>query len=358
VENETIKAFFKRFYHTRSLIGLTMKLRSYFATVLVTGILAACTKDYSAQLPGSSPDTAMGSNYGSAIYTLGGSPYACTTDSIFGTYVYGRALDSSVLVSGIGTYVINTANIYGISFHASGIFKTLGVQNVSLYGSGTPIAAGTFNYIPGLNGCSFALTISGASTTIDCKACVYMPTCEGSQYTYIDSIPNSGSNVRIADYLSVADTMIDGIDYRRIITPNGYGYYNCSGGMTTFLVYNMVPTFSGGHILVPFKHIVLEANSAIGASWSSNVANSYGQNFAYVYYIAEKGISRTVLDSTYSDVIHVGTIIHLTSGGVTTSIGTEDFYYARNIGLIERDSSDYTGTIKSQTFLQSYSVPQ
>jgi|GEM_PF-822637 hypothetical protein len=341
-----------------------MKLRYYFATVLVTGILAACTKDYSAALPGSSPDTAMGSNYGSAIYTLGGSPYACTTDSIFGTYVYGQTLDSSnrvvvsVLVSGIGTYAINTANIYGISFHASGIFKTLGVQNISLYGSGTPIAAGTFNYIPGLNGCSFALTIAGASTTIDCKACVYMPTCEGSTYTYVDSVSNSGSQVRNADYLSVADTMIGGIDYRRIITPGGYGYYNCSGGTTIFLEYNEVPTIDGGHVPVAFKHIVLEANAAIGASWSSNLANSYGQNFSYVYYIAEKGITRTVLDSVYSQVIHVSTAIHLISGGANTIIGTEDFYYARNIGLIERDSLDYNGAIKSQTFLQSYSVPQ
>jgi hypothetical protein len=340
-----------------------MKLRYYFATVLVTGILAACRKDYSAQVAGS-PDTAMGSNYGSAIYTLGGSPYACTTDSIFGTYVYGQALDSSnrvvvsVIVSSIGTYSINTATIYGIAFHASGIFKTLGVQNVSLYGSGTPVAAGTFNYIPGSNGCSFALTITGASITIDCKACVYMPTCEGSTYTYIDSVPNNGSHARVANYLSVADTMIDGLDYRRIITPAGYGYYNCSNGTTIFLVYNEVPTITGDYVPVAFKHIVLEANAAIGASWSSNVANSYGQNFAYVYYIAEKGISRTVLDSVYNDVIHVGTIIHLTTGGVTTSIGTEDFYYARNIGLIESDSSDYAGNIKSQTFLQSYSVPQ
>jgi len=341
-----------------------MKLRYYIATLLATGIFAACTKDYSAELPGSSPDTVMGSNYGSAVYTLSGSPYACTTDSIFGTYVQGQAIDSSnrvvvsVLVTSIGTYSITTATLYGISFHASGIFKTLGVQNVSLYGSGTPIAAGTFNYIPGTNGCSFALTISGPNTVIDCKACAYVPTCEGSTYTYIDSVPSSGSTLRNEDYLSVSDTTIGGVPFRKIVSPTGNEYYDCANGTSTLLVYNMVPTISGDYVPVPYQHIVLEANAAIGASWSSNIANSYGQNFSYMYYIAEKGITRTVLDSVYSQVIHVSTAIHLISGGANTIIGSEDFYYARNIGLIERDSLDYNGTIKSQTLLQSYSVPQ
>jgi hypothetical protein len=337
-----------------------MKLRNHIAILLAAGVFAACTKDYSVESPGSS----IGNSYGSSVYTLQGSPYACTMDSIFGTYVQGQALDSvnrvvvSVSVSSVGTYAISTATIYGISFHASGIFKTLGVQNVSLYGSGTPLAAGTFNYIPGANGCSFALTISGPDTVIDCKACDYMPTCEGSTYTYIDSVPSYGSTLRNADYLSVSDTSIGGLAYRRIISPGGYSYYNCVNGTTTMLVYNMAPTITGTYIPVPFQHIVLESNAAIGASWSSNVANSYGQNFSYVYYIAEKGIARTVLDSVYSQVIHVNTAIHLISGGTNTIIGSEDFYYARNVGLIERDSSDNNGTIKAQTFLQSYSVPQ
>jgi hypothetical protein len=343
-----------------------MKPLHYLATIfLVASVFVSCTKDYSAELPGSSPDASKGYSYGSAVFSLNGSPYACTSDSILGTYIVGKLLDSSnrivisVLVDTVGTYTIYTGNSYGISFSGTGLFKTLGVQNISLYGYGTPTNSGTFNYTPGLHGCSFALTITGTAITSDCKSCIYIPTCQGSSYTYMDSVESSTQwHPRNVNFLTAKDTLLDGIGFTSVHSQAGYSYYSCSNGTTIQVVYNEVPTITGDNALVAFKHIVLEANAALGAAWISNVANSYGQNYSYVYRMAEKGISRQVLDSTYSEVIHVHTAINITSGGNTYSVGSEDFYYARNIGLIEKDSSDYSNVIRARTCLKSYAVPQ
>jgi hypothetical protein len=341
-----------------------MKFSHFLATLLVAAIFTSCSKDYSAELPGASPDAVQGFSYGSAVFTLNGSPYACTSDSILGVYNTGKALDSSnrivisVLVDTPGTYTIYTANQYGISFSGIGLFTTLGVQNISLYGSGTPLTAGTFNYIPGVNGCSFAVTITGGPITTDCKSCIYMPTCSGSTYSYMDSVGSGQWHTRRADFLSIADTSIAGDPYTSVASESGYSYYSCADGTTIELVYNVVPDFQGGTSLIASKHIALESNAALGAAWISNVANSYGQNFSYVFRVAEKGISRNVFDSTYTNVIHINTAINVTVGSNTTTVGSEDFYYARGIGLIEKDSSSYNGVILTKTVLQSYSVPE
>jgi hypothetical protein len=69
---------------------------------------------------------------------------SCTSASFQGTYYKGTTLGSanivtvSVNVISPGTYTITTGQSDGISFSGNGTFTTTGVQQVTLFGSGTP----------------------------------------------------------------------------------------------------------------------------------------------------------------------------------------------------------------------------
>jgi len=84
-----------------------------------------------------------------------------------GTYIVGTALTAAntavinVNVTSPGIYNISTTTVNGISFSATGTFNITGPQQVTLNGTGTPTAAGTFNYpvSGGGNTCSFPVTI-------------------------------------------------------------------------------------------------------------------------------------------------------------------------------------------------------
>jgi len=100
---------------------------------------------------------------GTATYSLIESTGSCSSFSIVGTYNVGKILTASnyakvsVTITSPGTYTIATQQVNGITFTASGTFTTTGIQTVQLNGSGTPIAAGTFIYTPGVSSCSIVV---------------------------------------------------------------------------------------------------------------------------------------------------------------------------------------------------------
>lgn len=109
---------------------------------------------------------------GSAVFTLSGAPAACTNAVVSGAYEAGVALGATnsiviaVNVSTAGSYTISTAAVNGISFIGSGTFTSTGPQTIALTGSGIPTAAGTFSFTPGINGCTFSVTVgSGGGGT-------------------------------------------------------------------------------------------------------------------------------------------------------------------------------------------------
>lgn len=113
-----------------------------------------------------------GSATGGAIYTLGGAPGACSGATVSGSYIQGTAMGAGnavtleVNVTQIGTYTIAAASVNGMVFTATGLFTTTGVQNVTLSGSGLPVAAGIFNVTAtnGTSSCTFSVTVLPAGT--------------------------------------------------------------------------------------------------------------------------------------------------------------------------------------------------
>jgi hypothetical protein len=113
-----------------------------------------------------------------ATFTLSGAPAACAPITVNGAYAVASALGASntavvqvnVLTTGVYTLTTNTVN--GMTFSKSGLFTAAGIQNVTLQGSGTPIAAGTSTLKPqiGTSSCTFDVVVTAAPTGIyTCK---------------------------------------------------------------------------------------------------------------------------------------------------------------------------------------------
>ncbi|MCW3109076.1 MAG: hypothetical protein JWQ09_3582 [Segetibacter sp.] len=101
-----------------------------------------------------------------AAYTLVGSPGKCANANINGSYFAGISLNSSnsvqveVKVTAVGTYIISTNAVNGISFSASGNFSDTGFYQVVLEAHGIPGSSGMYQLqIPGTNGCFFPLEV-------------------------------------------------------------------------------------------------------------------------------------------------------------------------------------------------------
>ena len=109
--------------------------------------------------------TGGGGGGGAAIGILGASSGVCTPVTPGGTYTQGVSLTSTNTVtvkaniSTLGTYTISTNTVNGVSFSKTGTFTTLGLQDVILVGTGTPVSSGNQNFTVtfGTSTCTFTL---------------------------------------------------------------------------------------------------------------------------------------------------------------------------------------------------------
>ena len=114
--------------------------------------------------------TVIGAGTGIAVFALGGSPGNCSGVVVNGTYTAGVALNATnsitltVNVTAPGTYALAAASVNGIIFANTGVFTNIGVQTVTLTGTGTPTNAGNFNIVASnlASSCTFSLTVVGA----------------------------------------------------------------------------------------------------------------------------------------------------------------------------------------------------
>ena len=189
-----------------------------------------------------------------------------------------------------------------------------------------------------------------------CKSCSYMPWCDGSTYTYIDTA--STGTTTVSNTLDVlADTTIAGVVYSKSDTDGSgeYVYHNCTNGNSTIIKYDVI---AGTTTVGEFKTTALKAIDPIGTTWTDSY-NYNGAMIDYNYTIISKSVPRTVLGVNYPDVIKV----HLVVSSIMPIIGTvvaaeNDYYYARNVGLIESIEYDgASGAMLLHRVLQSYQIP-
>lgn len=157
--------------------NMSRTIKTWLLLLSLSLTLFSCEKEYSEENGGTVGGG--GTQGGTAVFTLAGSPGGCTTPSITGTYKAGTALTSAekitliVDVTTIGTYTISSGTANGITFSGSGTFTATGQQFIELTATGsTPTNAGTFTYVPGTAGCSFTITYL-ASTGSSSGTAVY-----------------------------------------------------------------------------------------------------------------------------------------------------------------------------------------
>ncbi len=197
-------------------------------------------------------------------FTLAGDPNSCINAKIIGDYTAGVPLVSSntvfinVNVTGTGPYIIKTDTLDGISFSAKGNFTSLGIQTVTLPGSGTPDLPRNLAFTPSGNSshCSFQLTIQnpGPPATYVLESgfgnpnpCIY--TVEG---TYSSNVALSASNtasihvfVTVLGNFTIATNTVNGMifSYTGSFTTLGAQYIALKGSGT--------PVSSGTYSFAP-----------------------------------------------------------------------------------------------------------
>jgi len=204
------------------------------------------------------PVTVFGASggFGTALYTLGGSPGNCSVSSITGNYVTGLAMtannkvEMTVNVNTAGTYSINGTTVNGVSFNANGTFANPGIQNIFLTATGTPIAAGTFNYpiTNGATNCSFSITYTTVITNATFALSGSPGNCTGAVIsgTYAAGTALTASNKAVINVnvtspgnYSIATTTVNGISF------SASGTFNITGPQQVTLTGTGTPTAAG-----------------------------------------------------------------------------------------------------------------
>jgi len=187
--------------------------------------------------------TVIGIGVGVAVYTLGGAPNDCSGVTMNGTYTEGVPLDVNntititVNVTFEGTYILGAASVNGMLFASTGVFTSTGIQSVTLNGSGTPLASGTFNAdaTNGSSTCTFSIDVLPSGTggpavyTLD----VLAGACSGATYsgTYTEGTPLTGTNVVLLNVtVATAGTYTITSNTVNGMTFSGTGTFTNTGG--------------------------------------------------------------------------------------------------------------------------------
>lgn len=175
----------------------------------------------------------------------------------------------------------------------------------------------------------------------------YSPLSAGSSWTY-NFTENASSAKTFTLTVTDKDTVVNGRTYK-VLT-------NSDGSQNNYLAksdsnYYRFAAFAD---IGSFEELYLKDNREVNSTWPGTATINYlGSPFPLVadltYTIKEKGISHSVNGKAYNDVIHIRLDIDIALAG--GNVGGGDFYYAKDIGLIENNIS--------LTFLgQSYTSKQ
>jgi hypothetical protein len=197
-----------------------------------------------------------GGGFGTALYTLGGSPGNCSVSSITGNYVVGlpmtanNKVEMTVNVNTPGTYIITGSSINGVRFDTTSTFLNPGIQNIFLKATGTPTAAGTFTY-PVTNGatnCSFPITYTTVITNATFALSGTPGNCTGAVVngTYTTNTALTASNTAVINVnvtspgnYAIATTVVNGISF------SASGTFNLTGPQQVTLTGSGTPTGPG-----------------------------------------------------------------------------------------------------------------
>lgn len=156
----------------------------------------------------------------------------------------------------------------------------------------------------------------------------YSPLTAGSSWTY-NYTENTSPAVSYTYTVTGKDTTINDKKYNVLSTSDGSENRYMAKIDSNYYRYASISDIGN------FEELYLKDNREVNSTWPGSATINYPGFPAITanltYTVKEKGISYAVNGKTYSDVIH----IRLDASALANNIGGGDFYYAKDIGLIE-----------------------
>ena len=277
-----------------------------------------------------------------AVFTLNGVPGTCSGAVSNGTYTAGTVLAASntvtlnVTVLTAGTYSVTSNAINGISFSATGNFATTGVQTITLSGTGTPTAAGAFNYTAtaGISNCTFSITVVGISP-INNEYMLFTTNSNFSQrlvggtpadtvYIRVGPNPILINSLNYSIYQGVENgVVLDSAYFRK---NNGKYYNNLNTASLGFDNASLV------------DYMLLDSSLAIGGTWISDLGTNTLGGMAVTIKannnIIAKGATAIIAGNTYTNVIKVHYLFSYNNGTVNINFQENEIWFAKGLGFI------------------------
>ncbi len=291
--------------------------------------------------------TVFGSGTGTALYTLGGSPGNCSVSSVNGTYVVGQVMtaankvEMTVNVTAIGTYIITGTAINGVSFGVSGVFTNPGVQNIFLAATGTPTAAGLFNYpvTNSITSCNFSITYITGITNATYTLSGSPGNCTGAMVngTYTAGTALTAANVAVINVnvlspgnYSIATTTVNGISF------SATGIFNTMGVQPVTLNGTGTPAASGT-FNIPVTGNANTCGISVNCGTVTPPANvDYVPETSFSNW-SDKLVSGTAADTSYTQVSPNTKVINTQTYKIfeVKNMGNpvDSFYHRKNGGM-------------------------
>jgi hypothetical protein len=261
-----------------------------------------------------------------AVYTYAGGTGNCTGANVNGVYASLVTLNSSnyvdltVNVTTAGSYNITTTGTNGISFAGSGTFTAAGNgQVVRLFGNGTPLAQGSYDYTPTNNGCKFSVTVApppppAMFTYTNCGSVV-------PQGTYTAGIAlNSSNTIVLTVNVTTAGAYSVSTDLQNGVTFRGSGLFSATGPNSITLTSTDTP-LSGA----TFPYII-----AGGCAFNVTYTSAPPPPTEFIKFSVDGGpittfaINPSGFDDNSSAPFNISVDADLTSGGDNFSISVTD----------------------------------
>jgi hypothetical protein len=192
----------------------------------------------------------------------------------------------------------------------------------------------------------------------------YLPLTAGTNWTY--KVTNNGTISTVKLTVQSGDFLMAGKNYKRVI----------DGGNTDTSHYNQTGSdyyrfFKFGGLLGDIELNILKDNLAAGGTWTASkmltgitipgipIPVSATANFAFS--IDGKDLTRVINSTSYNSIIKVKLVITATTPVGVQNIGTGEFYFAKNVGIVEYSINTSNplgggGTTAEKYEIQSYQI--
>jgi hypothetical protein len=181
---------------------------------------------------------------------------------------------------------------------------------------------------------------SSGSTSTD----TYLPNNVGTNWKY--KVTTGGASTDVTYTVSSNTLAVDGITYKIITGSNGNEQYYAKSGSD----YHSLIKVSGQNVHL----IILKDDKNVNDTWTTTQTltglsipgvpvTSATVNITYT--MKEKGSTKVVEGVTYNNVIKVEAALSASAAGFPLSLGTIEYYFSKNIGIIENTANINNSTI-------------